>query len=171
MKSTKTAAVITLLVVILAALLGSCRSLNAERDKALTVFEHGEFGDGIGVKSDLERRAGVCANLCTVAGRNGMNDEADQLAKLVARLREGESQTDLLTPAYALLDKLEKAGLDEKDKGYLSGFRAELDSTADTIRRDLYTQMAQTFNERTLTAFPAGLLSRITGVKPLPIYT
>lgn len=172
MKTTKTALVITLAVALLATLFGSHRSLNALRRDALAVFEQGEYGDGQGVKSDLERRADVCANLCAVARNNGLgqDERVQTLSRRVEEFRAGALDTDLSAPAGEVMELLDTAPLSDKDRGHLSDFRAELESLQITIRRDPYTQLAQDFNDKTLAAFPANILHTLTGVKPLTVY-
>ncbi len=172
-KSAKTALIVTVAVILAATLFGSHRSLNALRKDALAVLEQGEYGDGVGVRSDLARRGDVCANLCTVARNNGLgeSDAYRRLSAQVEAFRAGELDAELEEPAQALMEALSGLPLSERDQRHLSNFQAELGSIRDTIRRDKYTQMAQDFNTGTLAAFPANLLSRLTGVRPLPVYT
>lgn len=175
-KSTKTALAITLAVVVLATLFGSHRSLNALREKALVVFEQGQYGDGLGVQSDLEKQHSVCANVNTVAGRSLSADDDACRALLGFFDQRGTSQDPALVQAEReaarqVLDKLD--GLDtltDKDRGYVSDLRSELLSVELTISRDPYNLMAEEFNDKTLSAFPANILHTITGVKPLAVY-
>ena len=172
MKSTKTALAITLAVVVIATLFGSHRSLNAVRKEALSVFAQGAGGDGIGVKSDLERRADACANLCAVARNSGLENEASvqTLKDRVEAFRAGDTTVDLSGPAQAVMDLLDPVYLDQESRRDLSDLKATLASISDKIRRDPYTDLAWTFNHKTLSAFPANVLGGLTGVKPLPIY-
>ncbi len=171
-KSTKTALAITLAVVVLATLFGSHRSLNALRREALTVFEQGEYGDGHGVYSDLERRSGTCANLCSLARNHDLDSDrrVERLMGQVEAFRAGELDADLSTPAQEVIALLDAAPLSEEERRSLSGLEAQLASIEDTIRRDRYTQLAEDFNDKTLAAFPANILHTLTGVKPLAVY-
>lgn len=174
MGSKKTALAVLAAAVVLATLFGSHRSLNAVRRQALTVFTQGEYGDGIGVSSDLKRRGEVCANLREVAHNNGLDNSKAyrRLDGLVTDYLAGEDVFDELDgAAQALMDEMAALSLSERDARHLSDFQAELGSIRDTIRRDTYTQMAEDFNTGTLGAFPANLLSRLTGIRPLPLYT
>lgn len=176
MKSTKKALAITLAVVVIATLFGSHRSLNALREEALAVFEQGQYGDGLGVRSDLEKQQGVCANVRTVADRNLSADDA-ALKELAALCDKGYDPQD---PAMAqkaraaagqTLDRLDELdGVSEKDRGYVSDLRAELASLELTISRDPYNDLAEDFNQKTLAGFPANILGGLTGIKPLNVY-
>ena len=172
MKSTKTALAITLAVVVLATLFGSHRSLNAVRKEALAVFEQGEYGGGVGVRFDLNRRADACANLCTVARNNGLEGEASvqTLKSRVEAFRAGDMTADLTGPAQAVIDLLDPVYLDQESRQDLADLKATLASISIKISRDPYTDLAWTFNYKTLSAFPANVLGGLTGVKPLPIY-
>ena len=172
MKSTKTALAITLAVMVLATLFGSHRSLNAVRREALGVFAQGEYGDGIGVKSDLERRANACANLCAVARNSGLEGEASvqTLKSRVEAFRAGDTTADLSGPAQEVVDLLSDTDLDQESRKDLSDLKNTLASISDKVRRDPYTDLAQTFNTKTLAAFPANVLGGLTGIKPLPVY-
>ena len=171
-KSTRTALIVTAAVILAAALFGSHRSLNALRKEALTVFSQGEYGDGIGVRSDLARRADACANLCTVAQNSGLGEtpQVEALRGRVEAFRAGDSAADLTGPAQEVVDLLSGAELSEASRRDLSDLEATLDSIALRIRRDPYTDLAQTFNTKTLAAFPANVLGGLTGVKPLTVY-
>ena len=165
-KSTRTALIVTAAVILAAALFGSHRSLNALRKEALTVFSQGEYGDGIGVRSDLARRADACANLCTVAKNSGLGEapQVEALRGQVEAFRAGDG------PAHEVVDLLSGAELSEASRRDLSDLKATLDSIALRIRRDPYTGLAQDFNTKTLAAFPANVLGGLTGVRPLTVY-
>ena len=172
MKSTKTALAITLAVMVIATLFGSHRSLNAVRKEALSVFTQGAAGDGVGVRSDLENRANACANLCAVARNNGLEGEGSVVAlkSLVEQFRAGDLDAPLAEGAQAVIDLLDPAYLDRESRQDLSDLKATLTSIAMKISRDPYTDLAWTFDHKTLSAFPANVLGGLTGVKPLPIY-
>lgn len=175
LKSRKAAFAITAGVMVASTLLGCHRSLAKERNTVLAVFEQGAYGDGIGVGSDLGRQQDVCANLSTVARRYLPGDDADLKALDGFLDQRGDTQDPETVlkerrTAQRVLEKLEEADLSDQDARYVSGFAAELESIALTIAADPYTQLARTFNQKTLGAFPASVLGPLTGVRALPVY-
>jgi len=181
-KTRRGAAIVLAAAVLFGVWFGSGRSLNGLRGDAVALFERGEDGDGVGVKSDLEYRRTVCINLYTVACRY-LDPEEAAMQYLDGAIHmadpDGDRHGDLLPAsvyirmdekAEGLLDALAGEQVSEKDDQYLTGFAAELESIRGVIRHDPYTAAAQEFNEEVLTAFPASFLRVLTGVEELPVY-
>ncbi|MEA4955783.1 MAG: hypothetical protein VB096_09795 [Pseudoflavonifractor sp.] len=169
LKSRQGAAVVLAVVVIGSTIFGAHRSLTAV---AADVRARGSH-----VQQDLQSRAGVGANLYTVAGRYLDSSDADlnalssALTALSGNVTDQSAQDALLTTLNPVMEKLGKAeDLSEKDRGYLSGFQTQLDSIAFTISHDPYTAAAVEFNNKTLSTFPASLLKTVAGVNELPVY-
>ena len=178
LKSRRGAAVITALVVAFSIVFGAGRSLNAVRNDIWTVYDQGVNGDGHSVRGDLEARRNTCINLYKVATNYLPETDLDGLASLLERTARENESISRTTASYEDLDviaglvirKLQEQPLSGKDAQYVSGFQTELQSRTFSIAHDPYTEMAETFNTRTLTAFPANLLHRVAGVKSLPVY-
>lgn len=175
-KSHTGAMVVMTAVILLSVLLGSHRSLTAERAKVEAIFYQGD-GSGYSIAADLNECLDITANLLTVAGRYL---EENALAKLEGSrnmladwhgITSAHSAYDrLMEEAEAVLDELERQTLTEKDAEYVQGFRTDLAARADTIARDPYNQAAEAFNERVLGAFPASLLGRLTFVREAEVF-
>ena len=163
LKSHTGAMVVLAAAVVLSVLLGSHRSLTAERAKVEAQFEP--------IAGDLQDCLDITANLLTVAGRYLDTSELAALEGSRNMLSDWHgissaytAYTGLQAEAGAVLERLEGCQLSEKDAQYVRGFRADLASEADTIARDGYNTAAETFNRTVLGAFPANVLSRLTFV-------
>lgn len=175
-KSHTGAMVVMTVVIILSVLLGSHRSLTAERAKVEALFTQGD-GSGYSIATDLADRRDIGANLLTVAGRYLSENDTADLAAAVRELGQAEDLGELYLWNEALgehaeevMAKLDGCALSEKDAQYVQGFRTDLAARADTIARDPYNQQAENFNEKVLGAFPANLLSRITFVRKAQVF-
>ena len=172
LKSRGGAALITAVVVVFSIVFGTGRSLNAVRGDIWTVYDQGVNGDGHSVARDLEMRQATCSNLYTVAQRYLDPGAMGDFPRLLGELEHGDlwRSAELDASARLLIVQLQSMDLSDQDAQYVAGFLTELDSRAFSIAHDPYTEMAQAFNDRTLTAFPANLLHRVAGVETLPIF-
>lgn len=168
-KSRKGAAAVLAVAVIGSTIFGAHRSL--------TAVAAGVQAQGTQVEQDLQSRAGIGANLYTVAGRYLDSSDADltaldsALTVLFGNVTDQKAQDAMLAALDRVMEKLEWAeDLSEKDRGYLSGFQTQLDSIAFTISHAPYTVAAAEFNNETLGTFPASLLKTVAGVDELPVY-
>ena len=161
--------VVLAVVIVLAVLLGSHRSLVSERSKVEEQFAP--------IAGDLQDCLDITANLLTVGERYL---EESQLAALEGSrnmlsdwhgISNGyTAYTRLQEEAAAALDALEECDLTDKDREYIQGFRTDLASEADTIARDGYNAAAEQFNSKVLGAFPANILSKLTFVAPAELF-
>lgn len=169
LKSRQGAAVVLVIAVIGSTIFGAHRSLTAVAAEVRA--------QGGQVEQDLQNRARVGANLYTVAGRYLDSNDADlnalegALTTLSGNVTDQKAQDALLTAMDPVMEKVKGAAeLSEKDRGYLSGFRTQLESISFTISHDPYTAAATEFNNKTLGTFPASLLKTVAGVRTLPVY-
>jgi hypothetical protein len=94
--------------------------------------------------------------------RNTLSDAENPSDKYDANQRLTEAYTDLS-------EKLQTMNLSKADEKYRAGLVDELNSRNDTISHDGYNKKAEEYN-KLLNAFPANILSRLTGVKPLALF-
>jgi len=170
--------IVMIAVIIFSVLFGSRRSLYAERSRVESAFLNGVEGDGFSIGNDLNIRVGESLNLITIAKRylDGNDPAIRAVQEACDRLNESDDPSDMfdanqrLTEACtALSDKLAGLPLSEKDEKYRLGIVDELKSRNDTISHDGYNDLAEKFNAR-LESFPANILSRLTGVKPISLF-
>lgn len=169
---------ITLVVVILATIIGAGSSLNKLRLEAENIFYIGEDKDGTGIQHDLEMIMSDCANLTVVAKR--YMDKEHDLITAVQKNREAlgaantpgkkylEAQSLLhsITELYIYMGDLP---LSEKDKNYRNSLYANINSHNIIISRSTYNQRAREFNN-ILNHFPANILSVAAFISPLELY-
>lgn len=178
MKNANTARIVMILAILVSVVFGSYRSLSSEAAKVEDVFYNGVDKDGIGIGSDLTIRTETAYNLVTVAKR--YLDEGDAAVQAVLNARDALAEAGEIPEKYAanlrlsdacadLSEKLKSEALSAADERYRAGFMTELASRSDTISHDPYNALAAKFNAQ-LTAFPANLLSRLTGVEPLALF-
>lgn len=178
MKNPRVAITIMIVAIAFSVLYGSRRSLASEAARVESVFFNGVEGDGIGIDRDLGIRIDESQNLVTIAMR--YLDENDPSIKAVREARQAlidavdlyeKHRANLkLTEAYtALGDRLARMELSEKDERYRMGILDELKSREEIIGHDGYNEMAEEFNTL-LERFPANILGRLTGIKPLVLF-
>ena len=161
--------VVLAVVIVLSVLLGSHRSLTAERSKVEAQFAP--------IAGDLQDCLDITANLLTVGER--YLEEGDLAALEGSRNMLSDwhgisngytAYTKLQEEADSVLDALEACELTDKDRQYVQGFRTDLAAEGDTIARDGYNQAAEEFNQKVLGAFPANLLGKLTFVSPAELF-
>lgn len=178
LQNRKTAALITLCVVVLSTLLGAGISLGRLRAEAADVFYHGGKNSWNGIERDLYDVVGHSENLLTVAGRY-MNendvriDAVERGIDAVYRAytpKDKHAAAEQLRGAVSDLDAMMKMlYLDDSDEVYREKLVANIESCYLIIEQSNYNQVAGEFNQK-LKAFPANVLSGIIGVEPLELY-
>lgn len=174
-----TALIITLIVVILATLVGARLSLDRLRSTVTQAFYGGSGGYEQSIGSDLYEIGNNSVNLITVAGRYLPND--DGLLSAVRRDNEnlqyhgGQAHKQYLAAQklQASLEDLDAylltLDLSESDKLYQNKLMGNIRSRYLTLDGSEFNDTAKGFN-RTLLRFPTNLLSVITGVGPVELY-
>ena len=174
----KVAAILMVVMMVVATLFGSHRSLSALSKKAEQVFYNGVSGDGLCIQNDLTNRAEQAYNLTTVAKRY-LSASDPTVAKVLdawaqmssantigRKYQANQALTTATTELYELLLPME---LSESDGRYLRSIYTDLGSRNDTISHDPYNQLASAFNAE-LDGFPAKLLGSLTGIHPLELF-
>ena len=172
-KKRSVAVTVLILVIVIAVVGGSHRSLAAERRQVEALLQTGTGEDG-SILEDRRRQMEICSNTAAVAERY-----LD--ASLVQDLREAAQtalSSDTLqgydrarTLAEEALDELEQMDrLSQQDADYVASFRSQLESYDIVIVRNGYNDAARRFNEDILGRFPAKVLGSLTGIQPLEVY-
>ena len=177
-RNSRFAAVVMLLMIAAGTLVGSHNSLADLREKAAAVFTLGARGDGIGIQSDLNERAGIAYNLVVLARKylpedNALIQNAVSTATALASaggIREKSAANRALeTTVKDLADVLSSLTLSAQDARYPQRMYTDFRSRGDAISHDPYNQAAVSFN-RILSGFPAKLLGGLTGIRPLELF-
>lgn len=156
-------------VIVLSVLLGSHRSLMAERAKVEAQFSL--------IAGDLQDCLDITANLLTVGSRYLEQGDLAELEQSRSALADWSgisssytAYSDLQKSATDVLEQLESCAMSAKDEQYVQGFRTDLASEADTIARDGYNEAAEKFNQKVLGVFPANLLAKLTFVDSAELF-
>ena len=166
LKSRKGACLVMALLVVLALLVGTPRSLNAKLNKVEAAFENGVENDGFSIQNDLLARAEYAYNLTVVAGR--YLSPADTKALLDAREELLDADTvaqkfeanRALEEAFQTLDgKLKETKLSDTDSRLANALRADFRAAGDTISHDGYNMLAREYNDARSKA-PLGFLAK-----------
>lgn len=174
LKNRKVAVGLTVIIMILATVLGSGRSMNAEAYAIERYFIEGE--DGYSIQRDLDTRVGLAQNLLVVAERNlDSNDLAmAELQSAIYQMNEAETVKEKaianqqLTAATERMNLvLEECALSSTDDRYRAQIRTDLASCNQTISHDPYNVMATEYNNEVLGKFPANMLKKVNGVQEL----
>ena len=172
------ASLVMVLMIVAGTLIGSHNSLRSIRDRASDVFSVGARGDGIGIQSDLRERDTAAHNMVVIARRYLPEENAliqnvlaarEALAGASSVTRKAGADKALAEAVRDLYDVLEGMNLSEQDVRYPQRLYTDFRSAGDRISHDPYNQTAADFN-RILSGFPAGLLGRLTGVRPLELF-
>ncbi|MEG2421270.1 MAG: hypothetical protein RSB55_06940 [Oscillospiraceae bacterium] len=124
----------------------------------------------------MDKTATLAANVQAVLARN-LPEAVGEVEQAVsrytaaggaARLDAWETLTLSLTD---LLTALDDVNLNEKDAGYVRDFSTELASQMAIVSHCEYDDLAAAYNRDVLGSFPANVLGKLTGVKPLPTLT
>ncbi len=167
-----------LLMIIAGTLIGSHNTLNGMREEAAAVFAAGIKGDGIGIQGDLSERDAAAYNMVVIARKYLPEDNAVIQQVIKARAdaaaagsvaKKAEADKALESAVKDLYQVLNAAKLSAQDEKYPQRIYTEFRSRGDTISHDPYNKVAADFNKK-LSAFPAGLLGGLTGVKPLELF-
>ena len=172
------AAFAMILMIVAGTLIGSHNSLMNQRTKAAGIFTLGIRGDGIGIQSDLRERDGAAYNMVVIA-RKYLPEENALIQNVVDARKSMDSASSVKDKATAdkalessvrdLYHVLNGMDLSEQDARYPQRLYTDFRSGGDRIGYDPYNQAASAFN-RTLAGFPAGLLGKMTGVRPLDLF-
>lgn len=178
LRNRSTAWIITIVLVVLAILLGGRASLAALRQEALDTFYGGNDGYYSSIEYDLDEIVAASRNLMVVAERylpendmmvDTVRKSCDMLEQ-VSGPRERKAAADKLYSAVDGLGQVLKTQeLSDADKTYHDKILAEIESRMGTISNNGYNQAAAEFNAE-LTRMPAGVLASVTGIKPLELY-
>jgi len=177
LKNRKVAVWLTVIIMVLATLFGSHRSLMAA---AYPVEQHFIVGeDGYSIQRDLDTRAGLADNLVVVAERYLPMDDlamvdlkeaitALEAAKSVKEKSAANQQLTAATDRMNLL--LEGYPLSSTDERYRIQIHTDLVSYNQIISHDAYNEMVAAYNSQVLGKFPANLLRKIAMVPELETF-
>lgn len=179
-KNKKAAAAVCLLLVLIAVLFGSHRSLNALRTEALELYTNGDE-TGLSILANLNSIQEYTAVLLkNAAAQYDADDEAFVAVKtahgqLTAALGQDaaaqrQALSELITACTAL--QLDYTGKDTVPADAAKAMTRSINdivSMKDQMRHSGYNAAAAEFNA-VLETFPAGLLGRLTGVRTLPSF-
>ena len=167
-----------ILLIAAGTLIGSHNDLVGMRSKASDIFILGARGDGIGIQGDLRERGDVAHNMVSLAlkylpASNAVIENVllagETMSKASTVKEKAAADRKLATAVRDLYDVLSSMELSEQDAKYPQRLYTDFRSRGDTISHDPYNGAAADFN-RTLSAFPAGLLGKLTGVRPLELF-
>ena len=166
LKSRKGACILMVLLVVIALLIGTPRSLNAKLKTVEAAFANGVENDGFSIQNDLLSRAEFAYNLTVVAGRYLSPADDDALLKARDALTDArtigekyEANRSLEEAFWALDSKLQSAKLSDTDSRLVNALRADFRSAGDTISHDGYNDLALQYNQ-TRDKAPLGFLAK-----------
>ena len=179
-KSKKTAIVVCILLVLIAVLFGSHRSLNALRADAVKLYTNGDE-TGLSILANLNSiQAYAAALLKTAAPYYDGTDAAfaavkaahtrltDALGKDVMAQRQAFAE--LLNACTALqLDYTGSSTVPADAAKAMTRSINDIVSMKDQIRHSGYNAAAAAFNT-VMDTFPAGPLGKLTGIQMLPVF-
>ncbi len=177
LKNRKVAVGITIVIVILATIFGSHRSMEAEAYSIERYFIEGD--DGYSIQRDLDTRIGLAQNLLVVAERNLDSNDLAMAELQEAIMQMGEADTvkekaianQQLTAATERMNLvLEECDLSSTDDRYRQQIRIDLASCNQTISHDPYNAMVAQYNNEVLGRFPANVLKMVNGVQELETF-
>ena len=177
LKNRKVAVVLTVIIMILATLIGSNRSMAAEAYDIEQYFIYG-YG-GYSIQHDLDTRTGLAKNLLIVAERNlpsndsAMEELQDAIVQieLAQTVKEKADANQKLTAATERMNLvLEEYWLSSSDERYRRQISMELEACNQAISQDPYNEMAIQYNTEVLGSFPGSVLKMVNGIEELETF-
>ena len=167
-----------IVLIVLSVFIGAARSLYPMRSEAQQIFFEGIDKDGLGIQNDLNKRIELAYNLVTIAHKY-CDSDTDEI-KAVLSARDELTKSDSIKEKYRanvslteatedLVNDLSSYSLSDKDERYRKEIRDDLASRNEIISSDGYNALASSFNSE-LSAFPASIIGRLIGVRPLELF-
>ncbi len=170
--------VLMLAVIIAATLISSRNALSDLASEAENVFYNGENNSTLSIQNDLSERIKLARNLTTLAQNyisptdvliTDVQAAADELfaAKTInGKYASNKKLSDKVTVLYS---ELERYNLSSRDASYRAGLYNDFNSRQSTISHDPYNTYVAKYND-VLSAFPANILSKLSGLKKLEYF-
>ena len=168
------AAILCALVIAVSSVVGAGTSLGTIRRQTEATFSCA----GMGIQGDLNDISAQAFNITVIAGRYLQQDYAgiadvhakrDALNSAVTPREKNRAAEELLVAVNMLRRTLESLELSTQDRHLLDACMVEINSRVMLISASGYNQAALRFNQ-TLERFPANILGRAAGVRPLELY-
>jgi len=165
------------LVVAASSVAGGGVTLGQLRAQTEAVFTLGSQG-GAGIQADLNEIAAQSFNITAIAGRYLQQDypgirrvfEArDALHSARSPREKHRAAEEIVGAANMLRSTLDSLELSVQDQNLLASCVAEINSRLILIASSPYNQAALSFNQ-TLGRFPANILGRAAGIRPLELF-
>ena len=177
LKNRKVAVVLTVIIMILATLIGSNRSMAAEAYDIEQYFIYG-YG-GYSIQRELDTRTGLAKNLLVVAERNlAVNDSAvKELQDAITQMEKAKTVNEKsdanqkLTAATERMNLvLDECWLSSSDDRYRRQISMELAACNQAISQDPYNELAMQYNTEVLGSFPGNVLKMVNGIEELETF-
>jgi len=171
------AVILCALIVAASSVVGGGMTLGQLRAQTEAVFTLGSQG-GAGIQADLNEIAAQSFNITVIAGRYLQPDYPGILRVHGARhaLNDAGSPREkhravqeVLGAANMLRSTLDSLDLSVQDQNLLASCMVEINSRLVLIASSPYNQAAFSFNQ-TLGRFPANILGRAAGIRPLELF-
>lgn len=172
------ALLLTVPVVLLSVLLSGGGHLASEKTKIEQFFFSGVDADGYGIAKDLVTRAEAAYNMAVLL-EDALGKEDGDVAAVYTLHKEmqAEERVSLLYGldqqlqghVQSLEGRLGGLSLSEETQRLFQRQYADFASFGHTIKQNTYNFQADAFNQRLL-AFPANLISKLYGVKPIEAF-
>lgn len=168
------AAILCALVIAVSSVVGAGASLSGLRRQTEAVFS----SPRVGIQGDLNEISAQAFNITVIAGRylppdyagiTRVHQKRDALSSAASPRQKHRAAEELIVAANMLRLTLDSLALSTQDQNLLASCMAEINSRAMLISASGYNQAALSFNQ-TLERFPANILGRAAGVRPLELY-
>ena len=171
-KNRRTAVIITVILCLLALVIGVRRSVGRQAADILEQFESGVRSSSAGytlpsVSAQLEARSNASLGLISLAAQYG---ELSEKSDAVRRAREAlldagsEANAALGSACDALVPLLEQQLTDADKISALKDYAGIMSNTARLIETSGYNELVSDFRSNVLGLFPVNVLYRIAGV-------
>ena len=162
-------------------LLGGARTFAGRQRSVAAIMEQGEKGDGVGISSDIRRRADAALTLATLLARHmppddplikDVSEAAGALSKASTpwdKLEANRRLTEAVDAAAATAQNIGSLRNSENDNAQYNTLTSAIRSCNLTMQHDVYNERARRFNSQIVT-FPGGFFAGLGGVKPLPLF-
>ncbi|MEA5018601.1 MAG: LemA family protein [Erysipelotrichaceae bacterium] len=170
---------IMIIMIIIAVLFGSYKTLSSMRNDTLDIFYQGVDNDGYGIQNDLDRVIDSSSRLISLANLYVRNNDQTLVNETITTQQElvFAKNVDDKYVAYQKLDQqlsllyyaLDNYQLTDVHKITTRTLYYDISEAKDKIGHNQFNTYVDQYNAK-LTKFPANVLSKITFVGELPAF-
>jgi len=172
---------LTVVLILGSIVVGGARTFAGRQRRVIAVMDRGAKGDGVGISSDIRKRADTALTLVTLLSRHMPADdplimELSEAAGALSgartpwdKLDANRRLTQAVDSAAATAQNVDSLRTHNTDAAQYRTLTSAIRSSNLTMQHDEYNTLARQFNSQ-IASFPGGFFAGLGGVKALPLF-